>query len=679
MNGPIFKPAGFLRIATIVRVDPDLMTAYIVFRDSIIGSDDSLEFPAQLPIAYLSVGGGFIGGLVSPGTPVVVSQAEGTGNYFIVSFLAQDPSSRNVFSSTKINIPELIEGQLTIQANTNGSITLGDDGITLGEPRNALILDTTRKVLLNSFDYAYTITQGSREVLGVIRRDKKPSLNFAASLREEDPAYDDRLKIIGMDPLSDARNSNIGIANRNPARIEKREVVYEFEQFARVRSNDEELEFYRTGKFPDDSNITNRRETRTDVFSLSLVSPNYLIESVKGTVVDIYGNILDINRDIIPIGNKDVSVAKIKSTVNEQSTFKNAYEQIKRLERKSIAYHFELNARKEVSGSGPPDVSNQDDYARLRSRFFFDIDKEGQFKLNVPASSETGNIPLLTRYENFSTVNPNDASKDPNDTVFNEDYRDILIEPFLTNQSVSLVDDTGNTVGPIDRFSSQDSPQYIKHGTVYHDISKTLNTFQAGSDLYTPVEYETTSNLASGRITPFNSIISTTLITSGPKANVGGRSGSMNFDGSVEINIGANTVDRQSMWLDTQGGIIANVGRDLQNISLAANMDGQVLLQIGGKTVPSETNRFQGSNTGWIAGVLEVRVSNGVDVNGANHEFAILRIDQEGITMTTPNRFIVSANGDMMLRSSGTMTLDAEHMVIQGRNVPKDPGKGDIR
>ena len=45
------------------------------------------------------------------------------------------------------------------------------------------------------------------------------------------------------------------------------------------------------------------------------------------------------------------------------------------------------------------------DYGRQRSRFFIDIDKEGQFKLNVPASSEKGNVPILTRYENYSTIN----------------------------------------------------------------------------------------------------------------------------------------------------------------------------------------------------------------------------------------------------------------------------------
>jgi hypothetical protein len=676
--GPIFKPAGFLRLATITRTDPSTMTAFVTFRDSIVGSDDSSEFPAQLPIAFLSAGGGFIGGAVADGTPVVVSQAEGSGNYFIVSFLARDPASRSSISNTNIQIPEFVDGEIVIQANTNGSINLNDDGITIGEPHNAVIFDTTRKILLNSFDYNYNITQASKEITGVIKRDRKPKLNFAPSLRDQDPAYDDNLKIIGMDPVSDARNSNIGTVVRNPARIEKRELVFEYEEFAKVKSNDIELNFYKTGKFPDESNIIDRRETRVDTLSLSLTAPNYLMETTKGTVVDVFGNILDLNRDILSIGGKDLSASKIKSTVNETSS-KNIYEQIKRIERRSIAYHFELNARKEVVGSGPPDPSKQIDYVRDRSRFFFDIDKEGQFKLNVPASSETGNIPLLTRHENFSTTNPNSSSNNPNDTVFNEDYRDIVIEPFLTTQVIELKDDAGNTVGPINRFSDINNPQYIKHGTVYHDISKTCNTFQSGVDLYTPVEYTTTSSLASGRITPKNDIVSKTIITSGDRANAGGRSGSLNFDGSVEVNIGANTVDRQSLWMDLQGGAIINCGRDLQNVSLAANFDGEVLIQVGGATVPAETKRFNGSNTGWISGVVEFRVARSVDIDGKNHEFTILRIDNEGLTITTPGRVVMSSNGDFMIRSSGTLTLDAEHLVLNSREVVPNEGAGQIR
>jgi hypothetical protein len=59
------------------------------------------------------------------------------------------------------------------------------------------------------------------------------------------------------------------------------------------------------------------------------------------------------------------------------------------------------------------------------------------------------------------------------------------------------------------------------------------------------------------------------------------RSGQVNLDGSLELNIGANTIDRQSLWLDTAGGIVGNVGRDLNNNSLILGMDGNAFVQVG--------------------------------------------------------------------------------------------------
>lgn len=698
MSGPILKPAGFLREATITRVDPSTMTAYISFKPSSsgmsgIGTDDSTACPAQLPISYLSAGGGFIGGFPAEGTPVIVSQAEGASNYYIVAFFAKSPAARNTINTYQLQIPTLTRDEITIQANPNGTINLNPDSIIIGEPRNSVTFDTTRKIHLNTFDYSYFVGQGSKLIDGVVKRDRRPKKNYPPSMRLNDVEYDDNLKIIGMDPVSDARNSNAGVAIRNPARVEKREVVNEYEDIAQVGSNDQELSFYQTGDFISEQNILNRRESRVDALSLSLVAPNYLMESIKGTVVDIFGNLVDLNRTIIPIGLKDatttatnvISVANIKSTATKSNTFDNIYEQIKRLERRSLAYHFEINAKKEssvgpdwISASGPPNVNNTDNYARARSRFYLDIDKEGQLKLNVPASSEMGNIPLLARYENFSTVNPNQSTNDPNDLVFNPTYVDVLTEPFANIPVISLKDDLGNPTGALDRFTSN---IYIKHGTVYHDISQTVSTLQANSfyNPYPSAEYPQTTPLAFGQVPPLSaSIVSKTIIVSGANANAGGRSASLNFDGSLEINIGANTVDRQSLWLDTQGGAVVNLGRDLKNnVSLAMNADGQVLLQIGGNTVPAETNRFQNSQTGWMAGVLDIRVFAATNTDG-HYEMTIFRIDGTGVQVTTPGRMTFYA-AEAMTFASSRMQFTSDDMVINGRQMILEPGAGNVR
>src|SRR5258708_247682 len=164
MPSAIHRPAGFLRVATIVRTDPSTMTAFISFRPtnsglSITGTDGSKEAIAQLPISYLSSGGGFIGGVPANGTPVIVSQAEGASHYFIVAFLAKDPSAKTTTNSTQIKIPQIVRNGETdtiiIQANTNGGITLNSDAIVMGQPPNAITLDITRKLPLNTFDQSY--------------------------------------------------------------------------------------------------------------------------------------------------------------------------------------------------------------------------------------------------------------------------------------------------------------------------------------------------------------------------------------------------------------------------------------------------------------------------------------------------------------------------------------------
>lgn len=664
MSGSIFKLAGLVRLATIEKVYPDTMTVDISFTNNM--GDTSLRpksrelFVAQLPMSYLSAEGGFIGGLVAEGTPVAVVQAESGYHYYVVAFLARDPASKSKVSASKINIPQLKKGNITIQAHPNTSIKLNKESITIGDLNNSLVLDTSEKLIINSFSNSYVLTEGNREIIGTILRDKKPQEAFSTSLRINDPSFNSTLKEIGLDPVAETTNVTYDPVARNPARIEKREIIFEYEQLAKVQSNDQELKNYNNLTTATSTPIVNRRENRTDTLSLSLVYPNHLMETIKGTVVDIYGNILDINRNKIPIGEDNFSIVKIKSTTTTQN--KNIYEDIKRLERKSLAYHFEINSRKESQKSGPPNVSVRDNFARDRSRFFIDIDKEGQFKLNVPASSSTGNIPLHTRYENYSTVYPNDKTKDPNDSVFNDKYQDILIEKYTEFDKIKLIDENKSKAAPVDRFSNPKSPIYIGHGTVYHDITKVIR-HSTNVQMYKPQEYQSTTLLDSGAIEPLKDIVSKEIIISGPKANAGGRSGSMNFDGSLELNIGANEVDEQSLWLDTEGGAIASIGQDKNGISLAASLDGDVFLELG------DTNTS--ANLG--AKVFDLKVSDGVG------NMTVFRIDKSGLSVTTQSRYVVYASGDIMMRSAARITLDAENVIINGRSVIKDSGKGPFK
>ncbi len=677
----IGRVAGLLRLGVIIDFDPAFLKVQVyigtIKEYNLIKQDFNNIVTTQLPVNYFSVGNrppksAFVGGYPENGTPVILAQADG-GQWFILSVLAKDPAALN--SSFPLT-PDLEPGDYIIQNNETFIKVNRKDGIIMGEDSNSITLDSNRDISSNTFDNTYSFSEAARTIEGIIKRDSFPNSNFPSSLRETSLNYDDTLNTICLDPSAKESWSNSAASTRNPARAEKREVIYEFGRSFNVLSDEQEFASYKDNKDINIIDVLNRREGRADALSLSLVSPNYLMETIKGTAVDIFGNVLDLNRSIIPLGKTDKhSIQKIKHNLEDKDPLGNVFKNMKALERKEIAFHFELNAKKDLEGI--PDVTNRDDYARDRSRFFLDIDKEGLLKLNVPASSETGNIPLLTRYENDSTVNPNPDTNDPNDLVFNQNSQDILIESFIgDNGVVSIIDELNGKASPIDRFSSQDNPTYIKHGTAYHNISNTCSTHQNNSIIY---ERFPTNKIAT-RVPNKKDIVNTEVTVSGDNANAGGRSAALNFDGSVELNVGANTVDRHSMWADLQGSLIANIGRDVRNnISAALTLDGELLIQSGGKT-PNNDTRFidvklaDGTklNNGWKPGAVDIRVFN---QSGAVN---LIRIDNTGISIHSESRFSVYTNGDMMFRSTGKFEIDAENLVLNGRKVPRDVNRGSI-
>lgn len=667
----IGKVPGLLRLGVIVAFDPEFLRvqAYIgSFKEyNAMKQDFNNIVSAQMPVNYFSsLQKSFVGGYPENGSPVILGQGEG-GEWFILSVLAKDPAGLNTILP---NMPDIEPGTYILQ-NNNAFIKLNkNEGITLGEYGNAVVLDTNRDVFSNTFDNSYTFSEASRTIEGLIRRDTFPNEVYASSLRETSLDYNDTLKIIGLDPIAKENWSNVGSSIRNPARTEKREVIYEFGRSFNILDNQQEFVSYKDSKDVKINDILNRRESRADALSLSLVAPNYLMESIKGTVVDIFGNVLDINRSIIPLGQiEKLSIKKIKTNLQEQDPLGNVFEHIKSLERREIAYHFEINAKKDTIG--PPDITDRSDYARKRSRFFVDIDKEGMIKVNVPASSEVGNIPILTRYENFSTVSPNEKTNDPNDLVFNENSRDVLLESFIgDNGVVSIIDELNGNAAPIDRFSTDSDPVYIKHGTAYHNIAETLSAFSSDISIEELIE---TTFMGRGLIPSKDKIITDTVKISGNDANGGGRSGSFNFDGSIDLNIGANTVDRHSIWADLQGALIMNVGRDKNdtNISGALHFDGELLIQSGGNT-PDNDSRFIGVNNNKKAGCIDLRVFN---TSGNLHVF---RIYNNGIDVHSESRVNVYANSDITIRTMGRLILDGEEVIINSRKVRKEVGLGSI-
>ena len=568
-----------------------------------------------------------------------------------------------------------------------------EEGAFLGSRgHSSIFFDTTSKnnsiggsaTLETNQNYCFTLAGYSMD--GVLLRDTRISDTNASN----DPDIDERLvsqwyknlSPISFDPTLKMREETQNGGVRNPNFIEKREIVYEFADYTfdnPIQSDEKEgikQDLKSTKKLVDKTNA--RRIRGGDVFSLSLVSPNYLIEKIAGTAADVYGNLLDLNRTILPIGDEEGFVS-LQGSVE-------SYNQVRDLHRKTIAFHWELNARKDPaelkieSGSGNEYALIDGIYKRNRSRMFLDIDKEGQFKLNVPSSSEKGNVSVLARYENETTINPYKEGSNIDYDYFNrsaDNKIDILLDAFGNG----VVDLTGNDKAlPKDRTTGTT----MKVGTAFHDISATCvvplptdnpqnpKGILSGPD--TNIEDVDKSVRYVLQHTGEGSVVTKEIKIDGPDANAGGRSGTAVFDGMINLSVGANTVDRQSMWFDTAGGIISRLGADLNGISMATQTDGDVYLQIGGQTLGPDTGddpdkRFKDSivDTGNTTKRFEIRVMEG---NGPS--FTRILIDNLGVLICSPKSIELRAEEDLILTSGGNILMNTEKIIPYSHTITDD-------
>jgi hypothetical protein len=616
--------------------------------------------PVKLPVGWMGPRGQISCGYPQVGTNIFAMVSQG-GEWIFVSY--DQPDSISTYDADGIRRVrnKLRDGNwLTLVEGGIGIIIDPTDGVTQGGPISFTQASSGSIDLWSSrFNQEMHFTEAHREITGPILRDLNPN-NFknvtGSSLT--DHSYNSILTEIGIDPRSSTAVSLT--SNRNPALTESRKMYYEFISSFGYTNDPDEESIYAGSKDPSKPLPFQRKKSRTDAISLSLDQPNYLAEIIVGTVVDIYGNILDINRNILPNGIIE-SLSFRKSNEDKNVAFTKLREQL----RKSIAYHFEINARKE--GLNLPDYSNLNDYARDRSRFFFDVDKEGQFKMNVPSSSETGNISLLVRNENFSNIKGFVDGIDRGQFLSNSDDIDVQLEPHGKGvvTLISTEDSLKNFAAPLSRLDGN----VIKLGTGFHEISNILFLHKLKSPYSSTTGTGGYDSSLINFIDPITDVVSKEIIVSGPGANAGGRSGTLSLDGMLSVSIGANTIDRQSLWLDCAGGIVAAIGRDKYNRSVAASLDGDVLMQIGGSAI-SEDSRFSSTvfNNTARDGVVDIRVWN-------SGSFHTIRIDSQGIKIHTPQRIDIVSEGDMRFKSvNSNMYFDAEGIYF----YPSDKSTGRL-
>lgn len=639
-------------------------------------SDGPEEYTVDLPLDWSGPNGEFAGGFPTVGSPVIASRAQG-GEWFISSYIRSDDqfTNTNSFNSGSLDqniMSDFLSGRYLIKTAVKDGVQNHfyvdpSEGTNIGTANHFARFDPIKNISSHNFKNEYSFTESHRSIKGRIKRDLAENLlrNVTSSILDSHE-YDDLLYDVSMDPSNKFSFKTTGNYARNLPLAENREIVYEFVNTPGINfTNDEdEAQRYKNYEKPFKQSKIFRTDSRADAFNLSLHYPNHLIETIKGTGVDALGNILDLNRNVIPIG-KDEEYSLNRNKEGNVEAFK----KIRALHRKALAYHFEINTRKQYGKDDvaqAPDIlaispatGKSPDHGRNRSRFFFDVDKEGQFKLNVPASSETGNVPLLTRYETATSILFAEGSID-NPNIFRranvdgEDNRqDIFHDDFANNAPINVT-----AFNPLDRLRN-DTP--ILAGTAYHNILDTCLQFQ-NREKGTLVNYLEKSSL--NELEPIDTIVSDTIINSGEDANAGGRSGMINFDGMINLNIGANTVDRQSLWVDCAGGIVSQVGRDLRGRSYIGNFDGDIFVQVGGTSVGSETDsRFSNQNDANRQGVLDIRVVQGPSQGSQGGQLTVIRVDQDGVKVASYGRVEISAAQDMIFRTNGTLHFDAEEII----------------
>jgi hypothetical protein len=711
--------------------------------------DNNAEDGQEIPIPHPFSGRGegiFIG--IRPGTMIALSMAA-LEQYIPVAiipgrgFYNEELGILSEAHFDDVGYPSIESGEIVLQGVSGNKIIIKSDGslYVQNQFREGTLLsgesdEEHRCSIITVPPVMYTISPAGVQAFGVVRRDFRPDEGeFDAAVVDPlfDPEYEHIIEEVGRDPsknvtrgtrkASTGRSGTISDRFRNPPFMEKRGVIYEFGRpwLVDVQENEESL------LNQDDLPVrvsNDRREHRTNVLSLSLLYPNELIESVDGTLVDIFGNLLDINRSVIltPGGNAQKDILE-SSTENARHT---------------VVVHREINSRKgwayrtiKTSGRPPkavgapavpglPDASSSANNAKDRSRWSVDIDKEGLTKINIPSSSETGNVPFLSRYESSSSVEVDDKGnpKLNSRTALNakqlyrsepdsgQPRRDIFPDQFgpggITVVQRQVTPGNGETIRTVDTApnnrlaalktsfvegSQRLLPGKLEAGTAFHDITQTA--FALLDKTINRVSVDAVDPDASTDVDSDDAATSDTVLRAVPSGsegdvnrddsgrptnypNAGGRSLNINLDGSLETSIGANTIDRLSWIMDTAGGIVARIGRDRSGRSAVIHMDGSLAMEVGGFD-------FVGTST---SDQVDTRFSGGgvARANGLPKDQQMFRAGKVVIRVRRPNDdstgpdtddedqvIIIDENG-ITIESTGRLNLkSSQDTIIQSK------------
>jgi hypothetical protein len=633
---------NLLRVGSIESIDYPAQKCRVRMYDRV--DDRDLDVALHHPSAGIDTGVFHcpeVGTLVLIGwgfreTPFVVTTLP---NASFVQDLTRATNTNNLLSAAS-GYPSLRQGEVAISGVLGTEIKITDFGcIDFRFGLSSLQLDSTDQVILKTINHSL-VTDAGNNWEGKVLRDLRLQTTFDEESENKLFSLSSfrLLSEISREPFFTPVTLSSGLTRgfseeiRNPAFVERKSILKEFGDSFRVGTFDEEVErLVEEDNFEFLFDFNQRDQARYDVLNLNPDFPNTLIEKVEGTLIDIYGNLMDINRNIIQFPDDQEGRKQGKTRLS----------QLDARTRRSIKLHYEINSRKDSKGEVSLTTLDGPDLlvGHNLSRWSIDVDGEGLTKINIPASSNVGNIPLLARYV---TAHQNAKRKDLNFRAGSTDQDpgegtnsegDSNVEKGAVQDILHLgfgkagVTTLPETYLPVDLGGTGK----LKYKTAYHDIVNTAARSLEAVAIQNQINNEIPEIPGQG------------------SGNAGGRSLFANLDGSLELNIGRDVVDHKSIVLDTSGGIISRIGKTSNasnSASIISQLDGSIYVQVGGDKVEGDSDlnepkvRFVVKGT---KGISEITIDeNSLRVNGGNDKDVILHSQKDLILSAKGKAYIMS-------------------------------------
>jgi hypothetical protein len=377
--------------AIIVSIDRDNWVCSI---NPSSANEDSVIDDVKLPVLAGNGNAGLFLG-VTIGTRVIAAYTSGRSreSAIILRTLPKSELSSESFYdffSSDIRLgtqayPDVQDNEAFLRGNKGASISMlesGDILTTVSGGAGSYIRNNgpkTAHTLVSEVSTSYTqagrtISGGVSRISPIVRSQSQRESPMEIPLFA-DTFYSQLAEPKGFFSGSPVRLQTIGKALRNPELSEYRHVINEFSTDSMFTGFDDEVQRLKgTLKLFSYSDGYKRNREPNNALHMA---EHELIEIIGGNLLDIHGNVLDLNYRELSYGGPESKVPDKKIEYN--------YDKAKRLSRRGVGYHFQLSTN-----------SKKSDPSRYDTNFAFDIDKEGIFKLNVPKSTNTGNVPFVS-------------------------------------------------------------------------------------------------------------------------------------------------------------------------------------------------------------------------------------------------------------------------------------------